>query len=148
MKGIIVGGINIIEKNKKLLLIKEKVNVIKGKWNLPGGSLNVDEDIIDCAKREAKEETNLKIKPLYLVGIYNQLLPTFKTIIISLVFKSDILGGEILQTKDVEDIKWFSFKEIEELNKKNLLSFPYVLRSIQDYRAGRKISLKHIATFR
>ncbi len=147
MKGIIVGGINIIEKDNKILLIKEKSNIVKGKWNLPGGALNVDEDIINCAKREGKEETGFELKPAYLVGIYNQILPTFKSIIISFIFKSDISRGELILSEDVEDIKWFSFEEIEKFNEENLLAFPYVLKAIQDYKAGRRVSLDYITVF-
>lgn len=147
MKGIIVGGINIIERDSKILLIKEKSKIVKGKWNLPGGALDVDEDIISCAKREGKEETGFELKPTYLVGIYNQILPTLKSIIISFIFKSDIVAGELILSEDVEDIKWFSFEEIKKFNEENLLAFPYVLKAIQDYKTGRKVPLNYINVF-
>ncbi len=48
----------------RLLLIKRKNAPFKGKWALPGGFLDMDEDLESCARRELLEETG--IKPEYL----------------------------------------------------------------------------------
>ncbi|MCP5095483.1 MAG: NUDIX domain-containing protein, partial [Chloroflexi bacterium] len=39
-------------------------------WGLPGGVLEIDEDIETCARRELKEETGLTVGDLTLTGIY------------------------------------------------------------------------------
>ncbi len=39
-------------------------------WGLPGGSLELGEDILSCAQREVWEETGLQAGPLRLVGVY------------------------------------------------------------------------------
>ena len=39
-------------------------------WGLPGGVLEIDEDIQTCARRELWEETGLEMGELRLVGIY------------------------------------------------------------------------------
>lgn len=39
-------------------------------WGLPGGVLELDEDISTCARRELLEETGLTVGELTLVGIY------------------------------------------------------------------------------
>lgn len=39
-------------------------------WGLPGGILELDEDLETCARRELLEETSLKAGPLRLVGIF------------------------------------------------------------------------------
>ena len=148
MADIIVGGVNIIEKEDKLLLIQEKSEKVKGKWNLPGGALNIDEDIIECAKREGEEETGFKIELSYLVGVYNQLVHSKRGNLVLFIFKSDTSGGKLTHNKEeVLDIKWFSFEEIEDLNEKKLLAFPCIIKSIRDYRKGRRISLDSISAF-
>lgn len=39
-------------------------------WGLPGGALEIDEDIETCARRELAEETGLTAGELRLVGVY------------------------------------------------------------------------------
>src|SRR3989338_6946509 len=39
-------------------------------WDFPGGKLEPNEDPFDGIKREVKEETDLDIKPLVILGVY------------------------------------------------------------------------------
>lgn len=41
-------------------------------WGLPGGALEIDEDIERCARRELAEETGLTAGELRLVGVYTE----------------------------------------------------------------------------
>lgn len=41
-------------------------------WGLPGGVLEIDEDIQACAHRELREETGLEAGKLKLVGVYTE----------------------------------------------------------------------------
>ena len=41
-------------------------------WGLPGGALEIDEDIETCARRELAEETGLAAGELRLVGVYTE----------------------------------------------------------------------------
>lgn len=56
---------SVVIKSGHILLIKRKFNPGKGLYALPGGFLNPDEMIEECAIRELKEETRIKIdKPV------------------------------------------------------------------------------------
>lgn len=46
-------------KENILLILKEKPDWQKGRLNLPGGKIQENESILDCAVRELKEETGL-----------------------------------------------------------------------------------------
>lgn len=55
----------------KLLLVNRKYEPFKGKWCLPGGFVNLDEELDDAAARELAEETglaNVKLKQLHTFG--------------------------------------------------------------------------------
>jgi 8-oxo-dGTP diphosphatase len=71
-------------------------------WSLPGGIMEPGERIVDCAVREAWEETGLEVEPVRLVGIYSD--PAFMHItfangdqahLVSATFECRIVGGEL-----------------------------------------------------
>ena len=47
-------------------------------WGLPGGCLELGEDILSCARRELLEESGMTAGPLRLVGIYSE--PAYDTV--------------------------------------------------------------------
>ncbi len=59
------------EQQLQLLLIRRAQAPYAGEWALPGGFLEIDEDLDSCAKRELKEEagvTDLYMEQLYTFG--------------------------------------------------------------------------------
>jgi 8-oxo-dGTP diphosphatase len=52
----------------KLLLIQRGNHPFLGQWALPGGFVNIDEDLGTAARRELREETNLDL--IYLEQLY------------------------------------------------------------------------------
>lgn len=56
-----------IINNENILMLKRVDNK---KWTLPGGTMELDESLIDCAVREVKEETNLDVKIEEVIGTY------------------------------------------------------------------------------
>ncbi len=58
------------EERLELLLIRRGAEPFKGRWALPGGFVNIDEDLADCAKRELEEEAGI-------TGVYLEQLNTF-----------------------------------------------------------------------
>lgn len=60
------------EKKLAVLLIKRGKEPFKDKWALPGGFVKRDEDLIEGAKREMLEETNVKLDNLNQVGVYSK----------------------------------------------------------------------------
>lgn len=143
MSRIIVAGDTLLEKDHKFLLVQESRGIARGKWNFPGGKIEVEEDIISCAIREVEEEIGIKTKPKYLVGVY-QIWPKSKENIIVFVFKSEILKGKLKKSKEIMNLKWFSIEEIKELNYKGLLRDKFVLTAIEDYISKKKIPLEFI----
>src|SRR3989339_718967 len=66
-----VGVAVIIIKNGKVLMHKRKNSHGDGTWSLPGGHLEFNESLEECAQRETFEETGMKIKKALYHHIYD-----------------------------------------------------------------------------
>lgn len=56
-----------IMDDDRILMLKRTDN---GKWTLPGGTMELNESLIDCAVREVKEETGLDVSVIDVIGTY------------------------------------------------------------------------------
>ncbi|MFX1455008.1 MAG: NUDIX hydrolase [Promethearchaeota archaeon] len=61
-------------RDKNLLLIKRKYNPDAGYWSIPGGHLDLGEEVELAAEREAYEETGFKVKVTKLAGIIDKIM--------------------------------------------------------------------------
>ncbi|CEJ85127.1 hypothetical protein VHEMI03680 [[Torrubiella] hemipterigena] len=67
-----VGVAAIISNGKGQILVgKRKGGFGAGLWQVPGGHLEFKESVLDCAAREAEEETGLRVKPVKVVDVTN-----------------------------------------------------------------------------
>ena len=77
-----------------LLLIRRGGHPFKDYWALPGGFLNPDETIEQCALREAEEETSVRPASLMSVGLFSEPNRDPRGWIISNAFVSIIRRGK------------------------------------------------------
>ncbi|MFA5998768.1 MAG: NUDIX domain-containing protein [Candidatus Babeliales bacterium] len=73
MKTIKIGCEIFLIQNNAALLGKRKNCYGEGTWGLPGGHLEVGESILDCAKRELKEELGIEGLNLKLISIVDNI---------------------------------------------------------------------------
>ncbi|MGL4336436.1 MAG: NUDIX hydrolase [Turicibacter sp.] len=120
----------IINEEKKVLLVKRRDYPI---WDLPGGRVDPGESVVDCAIREAKEETGVDIKVMEKVGEY--IRPKFDDI--QHVFTGEITGGELfLKTDESCKIAFFP------LDRLPMLMVPNRRHQIKDYVSGKREIIK------
>ena len=60
------------ESEPKVLLIQRGEEPFKGGWAFPGGFMNMDETTEQCAVRELKEETGLRLSKIQQIGAYSK----------------------------------------------------------------------------
>ena len=114
---IIVGGI--IEKDNKILMVKEAKKKCYGKWNVPAGHLENGETIFEGAIREIFEETGCKVRLKNVLPIMSKDIEDTTLIIIT--FTTELLEENISFNKEgILDVKWISKKELINMTDKEL----------------------------
>lgn len=118
------------EKVLRVLLINRKDYPEKGKWAIPGGFINMDEDLEAAALRELKEETNVDDIYIEQLYTYGDVKRDPRTRVISCTYLS-LTNSNSLDVKagdDAKEAQWFdvSSKLIEE--QKMILKKGYVLK--------------------
>jgi len=105
------------DEQLKLLLIRRAGDPYQGTWALPGGFIQLDEDLEQSARRELEEETGV-------TGVYLEQLYTFGkpgrdprerviTVAYYALIPSDKL--QIRAATDAEAVGWFGMEEIPPL---------------------------------
>jgi len=99
----------LVWKNKKLLLGK-RINKDKSYcWQFPGGRLENNESIIECARREVWEETGLQVKQLRHLGFvdkpFEMCQQQYITLLVSAEYASAAL--QVLEPDKCEIWQWF-----------------------------------------
>jgi 8-oxo-dGTP diphosphatase len=80
-------------------------------WEAPGGVLELDEDIEAGLCREVREETGLTVRPIALTGVYKNMIRG----IVALVFRCEVLGGQLTLNDEVSGFQWATPAEVKEM---------------------------------
>lgn len=132
-KRVISGGI--IEKNNKFLLVKETQEICRGKWGLPSGAVDDNEDVIEAAKREIFEETGCTVKVKGLLEIINKNIENKD--MICFFFDTELITENIVVNgEEISNIRWFSYEEMLEI-KEELRADGVWLSSIKNKIDGK-----------
>ena len=142
----VVGAI--IEKDEKVLLVKEAGTMDKGKWNQPAGWIEVGQSPAEAVVKEVKEETGLDFDPTGLIGIYSTAY-VYKAPFrhgqiphpIKFIFRGRVIGGELIESNDeIAETNWFAVQEIMKMDREVLRDMD-IKQEVQDYFAGRNFPL-------
>lgn len=104
------------DKDERILFVQRKDN---GKWVMPAGSIELEESILDCVKREVKEETGLDVISATSMAIYSDPRFSFVTAygdpyqMFALVFIIDEWVGNLLsETDETLDARFFALDDL------------------------------------
>lgn len=84
-----------------------------GMWSLPCGFVEFNENVIDAAIRECKEETGLEIEIEEIVGVFDCCLSQNRHTV-TIAFWSNIVGSSEKAGSDIDEIKWFPIGSLPE----------------------------------
>lgn len=113
IKGLVV-------KDGKILLLKES-SQLSGKWELPGGGLDFNEDIHTGLTREIEEEMGVKVKSIEKRPMYvwtwrfenERNMDWYYSLVVA--YKIELESFDFKITDECEDIQFFSKEELEDI---------------------------------
>lgn len=118
-KTIKVGiGIVIVKDNKILLGHRVNSAIDTGgifepdSWTCPGGKQEYKETIYECAKRETKEETNLDIDDLIVLGVQDDISKDKHYITITVLASSFSGELKVMEEEKIDKWEWFSLDNL------------------------------------
>lgn len=132
-----VAGIIFNDKGE-LLLTKRSVEPFYGMLDLPGGFVDPGENAEEAIKRELKEELNIEVNNLVLLGTNHNKYPFSGTVVFTLDLFFECKISDFSTLKCMDDVMGFEFihpKNIE-FNRIGLKSIKQFLKSFlngQDY---------------
>jgi 8-oxo-dGTP diphosphatase len=100
-----------------ILLIERKNEPYKNQWALPGGFIDINEEIKTAAYRELKEETSIndiKLQQLHTFGKPGR-DPRGRTI--SVIYTGELinLNQKVEAGDDAKDLYWFNIKDVPDM---------------------------------
>lgn len=101
----------------KVLLIQRAIEPFKDRWALPGGFVDMEEDLEAAALRELEEETGVKdvfIEQLYTFGAPRR-DPRGRVISVAYYALTNRANHPVKASSDASSAKWFDFDHIPPL---------------------------------
>ena len=113
----IIFGLNLENRELKVLLIERGEDPFKGNWALPGGFVEMGEDLDSAAYRELEEETGVKdvfIEQLYTYGNPNR-DPRGRVISIAYYALVNLEEHPVQAASDASNADWFLLDNMPQL---------------------------------
>lgn len=100
-----------------VLLIERKLDPFQGSWAIPGGFVQMDEDIYQGALRELEEETGLSDIPLRQLRCYGAPDRDPRGRVITIAFTALVPSDDLVAVggSDAQDAQWFSMDALPPL---------------------------------
>jgi 8-oxo-dGTP diphosphatase len=102
-----VGGV-VIHRGR-VLLVRRGREPLKGRWSIPGGLVELGEELAQAVRRELKEETGLRVEPLKVLAILDRIQRQERRVRYHFVivdYACRLKGGRLRPASDVVDARW------------------------------------------
>lgn len=109
----------VLTNDQDEVLLQERTDSTR--WGLPGGLMELDESIQDCAVREVFEETGLEVQLEHFIGIFNNPMQRWRendeARIIVFAFTGKVIGGELsVHDHESKSFQYFSKNNLPPLH--------------------------------
>jgi len=114
-----VSGV-IFDSEERVLLVRRGRPPARGKWSLPGGVVQLGEELEEALKREILEESGLVVEGGPLLAVSSRIVRDQDGKIqyhyILLDYLCRFVQGQLRAGSDAEDVGWFEWNTLEGLD--------------------------------
>ncbi|MHA1315575.1 MAG: NUDIX domain-containing protein [Candidatus Helarchaeota archaeon] len=106
----------VLDGKGNVVLIKRRYPPYRGQLALPGGFVKYKEDLKKAVIREVAEETNLHVKIINKIGVYDARGRDPRGNIITTAFKCQVIGDptDLKSTSEVLSAEWIPIESLKE----------------------------------
>lgn len=115
----LVGVGALIYERDRILMAERGGEPLKGWWSIPGGLVETGESLDEAIRREVREETGLRVKPLGVLKIFERVIrdaqgaPEYHYVLIDYVCR--VTGGALRAGDDVSRAEWVRRRDLKDL---------------------------------
>ncbi len=135
----IIGVGAVIVEGGRVLLVRRDTEPLRGEWSVPGGMLELGEKLRDGVRREALEETGVRVEPGEVLDVFDSIFTDglgktqYHYVLIDYLCR--VISGEAQAGSDVSDVRWVSLEALPAMGLRE--SVEQVVRKGLE-RAGKR----------
>lgn len=133
-----VGGV-VIHRGRALLVLRAR-EPLKGRWSIPGGLVELGEELERAVARELIEETGLTVEPVQVVAVFDRIQRVRRRVRYHFVivdYFCRLKRGKLRPASDVRDARWARREELRQYDL-TPLARRVVLEAFQLARKARR----------
>jgi ADP-ribose pyrophosphatase YjhB (NUDIX family) len=126
----------------RVLLIRRGKEPLKGRWVVPGGTVELGETLEEAVAREVLEETGIEVRPRDVLLVFDRILKDevgvqYHYVIVDYV--CDYAGGRLRAGSDAQDAAFVAPEDLPsyDLPDKALELVQEAFRRVEDTACGR-----------
>jgi len=127
----------VVERDGSFLIVEERASGIVV-ITQPGGHIESGESPEDAVTREALEEAGCRISVNGLLGVYLWIHPQTRQQFLRIVYTAEFIAEDHRRSLDdgIYAVHWYTYADLQHRSRD--VRSPIVLRSVEDYIAGRR----------
>lgn len=127
-----VAGVIPVREDGHVLLVRRAIEPRSGLWVFPGGYMDMGESAEEAAVRETREEANVEVTALELLGVYTRVGPGIVVIVYEGATESEGSPGD-----ECSEIGWFHPERIPWAD----LAFDSTHAALRDWAVQRGVDV-------
>ena len=110
----VAAGVLVTDDARRVLLVRRAWEPQQGRWSLPAGFVDHDEDPASAAARECREETGLSVEVFGVLDVISgREHPRGADLVI--VYQGRVVDGTLVASDDASDVGFFALENLPPL---------------------------------